>query len=124
MSICLPLELFALDFIKEMADLLSQKILTGLSSIPNFKLFIKYLIQIAVLTAVLHDIYSASIVCLATQLYFLLNQETVVPSNRNTLPLIDFLLFTSPAKSASIYLMIFRLFKLKQSFIFVGPSNI
>ena len=81
---CLPLELFAPLFINEIVDLLSQNTSTGLFSIPDFKLLTNHLIQIASLIAMLHDTYYASMVCFATQPYFLLNQETVVPPNRNT----------------------------------------
>jgi hypothetical protein len=41
------------------------------------------LIQTSLLTDVLHEIYSASIIDFATQFCFLLNQETTVPPNNN-----------------------------------------
>ena len=81
---CLPLELFAPLFINEIVDLLSQNTSTSLFSIPDFKLLTNHLIQIASLIAVLHDTYYSSMVCFAIQPCFLLNQETVVPPNRNT----------------------------------------
>ena len=81
---CFPLELFAPLFINEIVDLLSQNTLTGLFGIPNFTLSTNRLIQTASLTVVLHDMYSASMICFATQPCFLLNQEIIVPPNRNT----------------------------------------
>ena len=92
---CLTLEQCAPLFIKEIADLLSQSILTGMLGIPKFKLSMKRQIQTALLTVVLHDIYLVSIVDFATQLCFLLDQETDVLPNRNTYPLVDFLSPTS-----------------------------
>jgi hypothetical protein len=81
---CLPLVLCAPLFIKEITDLLSQNTLTGLLLILKFRLSIKCPIQTALLTAVLHDIYSASIVDFATQFCFFLDQETAIPGNWNT----------------------------------------
>jgi hypothetical protein len=89
-------------FFKEIANLLSQNILTGLLFKPKFKLSTKCLIHTALLNVVIHCIYSASIVDFAMQLYFLLDQETVVPPNKNTYPLIDFLSSASPPKSVSV----------------------
>ena len=64
---CLPLELYVALFIKKIVDLLSQNILVGLLGIPKFKLSMKRPIQTALLTVVLHYIYSATMVNFATQ---------------------------------------------------------